>query len=276
MVDFAAELVATEKDPFVLRSALAALDGEALPGHRSKFLARYRELAKSGPKGDPGAVLRIGLLKALRPLLRDDDLVLIEEALTTYEYLPGPGPPSESAQGLRAEAVLAMANRDPTRAAYHAVRLLVDDANTDRYNGEPAVTAARSSRRWIRRSLLYLYVIRGMGRVAEVIVRCIKGCAPCQRPELPRVFDTYGWQTTASSLLAASSSPSTRALPGGADFLAKKLRTDRTDVYNFAVTAMVASHRSELLGMVLETVDAEHDFAKLAILGEALKLGDSG
>src|SRR5688572_18821090 len=121
MVAFAADLVASEKDPFVLRSALAALDGEVLPAHRAKFIARYRELAKSGPKGDPGAGLRIGLLKALRPLLRDDDLPLLDEALATYEFLPGPGPPSDSAQGLRAEALLAMADRDPTRAAYHAV-----------------------------------------------------------------------------------------------------------------------------------------------------------
>ncbi|MEX0782977.1 MAG: hypothetical protein WD557_10030 [Dehalococcoidia bacterium] len=276
MVAFAAELVATEKDPFVLRSALAALDGEALPTHRTKFLARYRELARSGPKGDPGAGLRIGLLKALRPLLRDDDLPLLEEALNTYEYIPGPGPPSESAQGLRAEALLAMADRDPTRAAYQAVRLLVDDGNTDRYNGEPAVTAARLMSAMDTPLALYLYLVRQLGTIAEVTVECIKGLRSTPAPELKTIFEAYGHQDDGFIVvgcieLALDHAPS----PETDAFLAKKLRTDRTDIYNYAVTAMVASHRSELLAMVLDTVDAEHDAAKLAILAEALKLADT-
>jgi hypothetical protein len=276
MVDFAAELVATEEDPFVLRSALAALDGEVLPGRRSQFLARYRELAKSGPKADPGAALRIGLLKALRPLLQNDDLPLLEEALNTFEYIPGPGPASESAQILRAEALLAMADRDPTRAAYHAVRLLGDAANTDRYNGEPAVSAARLLAAMDTPLALYLYLISRLGTIAEVIVECIKGLRTAPAAELPRVFDLYGWHDDGFIVvgcieLALDHAPCQEA----SDFLGKKLRTDRTDVYNFAVTAMVASHRPELLEMVLATVDAEHDIAKLAILGQALKLADS-
>ncbi len=276
MVEFAVELEAAEKDPFVLRSALSALEGEVLPSHRAKFLARYRELAKTGPKGDPGAALRVGLLKALRPLLRDDDLPLLEDALSTCEYIPGPGPPSESAQGLRAEALLAMADRDPTRAAYHAVRLLIDDATTDRYNGEPAGTAARLLAAMDTPLALYLYLVRGLGTVPEVIVECIKGLRSLPPAELPRVFDAYGWHDDGFIVvgcieLALDHEP----CPEARDFLAKKLRTDRADVYNFAVTAMVASHRSELLDMVLATVDAEHDVAKLAILSEALKLADT-
>jgi hypothetical protein len=38
---------------------------------------------------------------------------------------------------------------------------------------------------------------------------------------------------------------------------------------------MVASHRADLLEMVLGTVDAETDVGRLAMLGEALKLADS-
>lgn len=276
MVEFAAELVATEKDPFVLRSALAALDGEVLPGHRTKFLSRYRELTKSGPKGDPGAGLRIGLLKAMRPLLRDDDIPVLEEALNTYEFLPGPGPASDSAQGLRAEAVLAMADRDPTRAAYHAVRLLVDDGNTDRYSGEPAVTAARLLAAMDTPLALYLYLSCGLGTIAEVIVECIRGLRTAPAPELTRIFNDYGWHDDGFIVvgcieLALDHAPS----PETDEFLAKKLRTDRTDIYNYAVTAMVASHRPPFLEMVLATVDAEHDVAKLAALGEALKLAET-
>ncbi|HEX6349342.1 MAG TPA: hypothetical protein VF160_08120 [Candidatus Dormibacteraeota bacterium] len=116
----------------------AALEGVPRDARlRATLVERYDALA-AAPRRDPAARLRAELLNALRPLVTVEDRERVEAALTTYEF----GPLGENCSGLRAAALLCLAELDPDAAELHSVHLLGDgDRRTEKMSGQPALTA---------------------------------------------------------------------------------------------------------------------------------------
>lgn len=99
--------------------------------------ARFLALAEAGPRRDPGALLRLEVIRLLDEA-EEHDLALYRAAVATYERMPPRQ--TEVAAPLRAAALAALAHADADLAAFEAVRLL-DDADT--MTAEPALTAVR-------------------------------------------------------------------------------------------------------------------------------------
>src|SRR5437588_7558751 len=76
----------------------------------------------------PGGFARTILRWALRHVTRQDDVGLLERAVTTYEFMPPfTGPTGgEVAAGLHSVALVTLNEIDETLTGYHGVRLRVD------------------------------------------------------------------------------------------------------------------------------------------------------
>src|SRR5437868_2999019 len=127
---------------------------------------------ENGRRRDPGCFARTTLTRALRHVVRQDDVGLVERTVTTYEFMPpftGPAG-GEVAAGLCSVALVTLIEIDETLAGYHSVRLLVDQY-TSPMSGEPAVTAAR--------------VLAAQGQLLPLYARALHAA-----PGVPKAVDT--------------------------------------------------------------------------------------
>jgi hypothetical protein len=141
-----------------LRAALKVLRTAPLEEARPALVQLYERYARNGGALDYGCYLRNDSLRALRPIVTADELPLLEQAATTYEFPPPTF--AEEAGLLRGTALLLIAEVDDALARYHAARLLVDPYS-DPMSGEPAATAARMLGALGESLPLYQYVCGG-------------------------------------------------------------------------------------------------------------------
>lgn len=265
----ALKLVGSALLPDALEAALAELAEESGPEVRAAILARYAACQSEPGHRDAGCYVRSTLLRALRPVTMPADRALLEEAATTYEFLP-PGR-SEVAAGLRAAALIALNEVDPILAAYHAVRLLWD-ARTSDMSGEPAVTAAALLGSQEQTLCLYGYLWQPHPASAEVIGACLRYLTSLPDSLLPALIALY--TTSEDEIVLVGLSDLLLGHPARAlclPALRELLERRRLpNLFRYLVLAMRASRRDELIAELKHLAREERDPARAAVLREAL------
>jgi hypothetical protein len=243
------------KTPEAVGAALELLpDGE--PRARQTLLDRYRSLAgppsilpprRGGRSGggipDSGCQVRAALLRGLRGRALPSDIPLLEEALRTYELRPR----DEVAGGLRAAALLVLADLDEPLAAFHAVRLL-GDPHTHPMSGEPAVTAARLLRSQGHTLVLYQALLRA-GVQPEVAAVCFESLAGAPASVLVSLAQERWRECEGAALLALVdlllAHPEAGRLATTVAAIVEE--SEDLDVVRYAAAAIVAGRRAPLI-----------------------------
>lgn len=265
---YAAELVADSRHAEAVRAAAKVLAAHPRPAARAAILARYGHLGADPNKRDQGAHVRTALLEALRPVSRLDDVPLLEEAALTYEVLPTSS--EDVTGGLRATALLILAELDGERASFHAVRLL-HDARAAAMSGEPAVTAAGvlAAQQQIR--VLYGYVTSSGRQVPEAVSECLRYLVALPETLLGEVVAR--WIDADDPMALVGLVDLLLAHPAGFDHAAAVRRflaaTELFDAYRYALLALMASRDEHWMALAKEADANEVDPAKRLILDDA-------
>jgi hypothetical protein len=265
---YAAGSLAALRTPDAVRIFLAVLTTRLSGELRDLLLAKYAYCNADGIKRDPGGLVRIQLLEALRPLVRSEDVPLLERAATTYEFLYG-----EATGDLRAAGLLALNEADQRLVEFYCVRLLVDEY-TSIMSGEPALTAARILAAHDQMLPLYAYVTQAPRPIADVTAECLRGLAllpPSLLPGLVARFRDSDDEIVLLGLFDLLFAHETRA--GYIDFIFDFLRdTTLYNLYRYLVSALIAGRDKALIDRLGGMLRAERDRQKAAILREALEL----
>ncbi len=233
---------------------------------------RFAWFHAAGTKRDQGGYIRAALLEPMRHLVDRSDVPWLEDALVTYEFLPA----GEVATFVRAGALLALAELDPDRAAFHAVRLLVEPKpHTQVMTGEPAVTAARLLAAQGRMLPLYGLASSAAPQIPDVLGECLRLLADdLPAPLLPFLLELHLSGQNDVVLVGAidlvlghTDGASQREALGA--FLKS---TRRKEVHRYAAAAIVASRKPDLVTVLEDALKLEQDGAKLQALVDALTL----
>lgn len=264
----ASVLLQTARTLEATQIALGVLTAAPSVELRPLLLAKYAACDADGVKNDPGGLIRIVLLQALRPLVLPEDTALLERAASTYEFLFG-----EATGDLRAAALLVLNEADDRLASFHCVRLLVDQY-TSIMSGEPAVTAVRILASQGQLLPLYAYVTQGAGMVADVIAECLRGLTALPPSLLPPLVARYAANEDEivllglfDLLLARDDRDEYR------DTIVTFLRTTTLhNIFRYLVSVLVAGRDPIATAALVALADVEHDPLKREILRDALEL----
>lgn len=265
---YAAQLLAKERDRAAIQAAIVVLAAGDNPGLRPLLLRRYEDCDRDGVRRDPGGVIRIALLEALRPLARPDDVALLERAATTYEFLYG-----EATGDLRAAALLTLNEVDDALAGFHSVRLLTDEY-TSMMSGEPALTAARVLASQGQVLPLYAYVSREQDGIADVLAESFRSLTAIPASLLPPLVERYGKSDDEIVLLGLFDL--LLAHDARADFVGfvfDFLRaTALHNIYRYLISALIAGRDEAAIAELSAMARAEREPRKREILEAALAL----
>jgi hypothetical protein len=272
-VDYALQLVRSEKQAEVIEAALDVLIAARHPDVRSLLLAGYAACESGTGRGDLGCHRRTDLLRRLRPLARMEDRALLEHALLTYAFLP-PGR-VEVGANLRSQALVVLNDLDDALAGYHAVHLLNDTLeHTSEMSGEPAVTAAQVLASQGQTLPLYAYVLRAEPARPEVIGECLRNLTALPVSLVSRLVQRY--RVSGDEIILLGLYDLLLAHPAEEPFggvILEFLTTTRfSNLYRYLVSTIVASRRADLIAPLAKLAKNERDPAKKAILDEALAL----
>jgi hypothetical protein len=145
------------------------LTTEHCPALRRKLI----DLFEGPPVQDKAGLLREKLTRLLAHIAHPDDRDLFIRAATTYYVQPV----EDVAQNLRAAGLIGLAEIDRELACLYAVMLL-GEADTSRFNGEPSVTAVNLLERFGQTLLLYQFIIAAAraydARQGEAVARAFE------------------------------------------------------------------------------------------------------
>ena len=276
--EFARELIATIPDSFVLDAALKALGDNIGPEERVALVGRYAVLEADGPRRDPGGHARATIISAMRRVALPSDAALFERAATTEEFSFQGGTPALQAAGL-----LALGELEPERASFVAAVLLTKRSKA--LSPEPALSAARLLAAGDEALALLVFVSMDMAMeergvhvserpLAEVISEAIRGLRTLPAEFLSPVLDRYAAHPDDVVLLGVCDLViEHEPHPTLAEFTGRFLRaSERYDVYHYFATAVVASHRPDLIALLVDAAPLETDRLKLKSLLDALEL----
>lgn len=242
---------------------------------RTVLLDVYHAFHERGETRDPGSYVRAGLLNALRPHLKPDDVHVLTDAAATYEYLPPEF--TDEATVLRAAALIGLNELDDQLAQLFGARLLVD-AHTQRMSGEPALTAARVLGTQSAIAPLYLYAMLPPNQtLPEVVSECLRNLTTLPPALLPELMERYG-QSGQDVVLAGLFDLllGHEEGPYGRNYFTELLKTTRQmDAYRYLVATTVshaASGAETILPELLEHARWEQNREKVAILLESLSV----
>ena len=265
--EFARELIATEDDMFVLEAALKALAENLSPDLRPALIGRYEFLDADGRRRDPGGHARATLISALRKVATQDDAAIFERAANTDEFTLQGGTAVLQAAGL-----LALADLDPDRASLHAVRLLSRGGTRD--SPEPSLSAARLLAATDEVLPLYLFLLRGEHEKGEIIAEALKGLRTLPGDMVREIYEHFHDHEDDIVLvglcdLVIEHEPDPETLTIARSLMAMP---ERYEVYHYLAASIVASHRADLIALLVEAVPTETDRLKLQSLADALDL----
>jgi hypothetical protein len=249
-----------------ISAALVVLRPANPPGLRAALLAKYAERDADGVKRDPGGLIRIALLEALRPLALPDDTPLLERATQTYEFLFG-----EATGDLRSAGLLALNEVDHELAAYHCVRLLVD-GYTSTMSGEPALTAARILAAQGQQLPLYAYLTQAAATVTDVTAECLRSQVALPASLLPPLIERYIASEDEIVLLGLFDLLLARDdRDAHRDTIIDFLRTTHLlAIFRSLVSTLVAGRDEATIAELASLAEEEPEATKRAILREAL------
>jgi len=217
----------------------------------------YNHYAANGPKRDPGAYTRRAILDALRPIALPEDVPMLLEAVSCYEFLP-PGF-KEDAVLLRVGALLILNELDGALAGYHATRLLVDGF-TQEMSGEPAVTAVHVLESQSEILPVYQLVMDAAANpLPELLSECLRALTQIPVPIISGVVQKHGdskhgvVQVGLYDLLINHEQG-----PQELDFLAGALvQQPDLDVFRYLIIALLSSGKPVLIALVVNTLRFE-------------------
>jgi hypothetical protein len=255
--------------------ALATTDGTEgqAAAVRPVVLESYRYYAADPVHRDPSSPVRIALIGALHPVARVEDIPLLEAAASAYERIP-PGF-WEEAGGMRAAALVVLAHLDRDLAAYHAARLLSEDSTTlsGMMSGEPAQTAIRVLVAQGHLLPVYGYVVGQRAGVAEAIsegLRHLTHLAPSLIAPLIEKYRTAENDIVLGGLLDLLIAHESRGFVAEIrDLLAT---APSLPIYRYAVTALIATRRPDLLAVLIAAAENTPDPRRAAALADGLGL----
>ena len=129
---------------------LAQPDANARPALRTTF-THYAQ----GKVRDSGGLVREKIVRLLLAIDDPNDLDIYLTGIHTYERQPV----TDTAQNLRAAALVGVAMVNPELGHFHAVRLLSELDDVSRFNGEPALTAINLLAQQGQTLLLYQFLL---------------------------------------------------------------------------------------------------------------------
>lgn len=268
----ALDFLEREKGLQVVQAALRVLAERPRRDARPTLLRQYAFRDADGNRRDPGGYIRSDILKILRQQPHPDDLPLFERGAWTYEFMPGA---DEVCASVRANALVAMDEIEPTLASYHCVRLLTD-RHTSTMSGEPAVTAARILASRSRYLPLYAYVV-GDGTASEVISESLRSLTSLPGSLVAPLVEKF--QKSEDEIVLIGLFDLVLGHPSSAahhDFVRHFLRTTSLeDVHRYLVTAIVAQRKQSLIADLIEIASEETNRRKQENLLEALLLLES-
>lgn len=156
--DRALELLAVARQREAVDTALrvlekdevtALLNADHRPQLRDKALYYY-----DSPDRDHAGLIREKITRLLVSIGHPDDADLYQRGVDTYDRQP-----TDTAQNLRAVALVGLAAADSESGCAHAVRLL-GEPDTSEFNGEPSLRAVRVLAHYGQYLPLYQFVLR--------------------------------------------------------------------------------------------------------------------
>lgn len=271
----ALKLIRARQNTMAVASALRALIEASLitPELRPLLLETYAYYAADGVKRDPTDAARCAVLEALHEVIRQEDIPLLERALTTYERIP----PffAEEAGLLRAAALVVLTRLDPLLATYHAARLLSEPIEV--LAGEPHLTAIRVLAGQNQRVPIYAYVMQPTLNKPEPLGEALRQLIELPTALMDGVLRRHG--ESASDIVLAGMfdllighEAWERYLPVLTDYLQKPISLP---AYRYLITALIASRRIEYLTALIAAAHTERDALRKAALAETLALLES-
>ena len=266
-VERALALMESSRHLEVVRAALGVLEEAADPALRPALHAKYAWCERAPSARDSSGFIRASIVRALQPILQPEDLPLLERALTTYQ-MQGM---YELCAELRAAALRATNDLDPTLAALYAARFLTDPLTS--FSGEPARTAIRLLA--AQQNLAPVFGLASWGNAqGEVIGEALRNLTDLPASLLPLLVERYRESEDEQVLLGLYDlllgHPARAAWR---DEIALFLRTTALyDLYGIVVMQIVAGRDEELIRLLRDLGAVERDPEKVKLLGHALEL----
>lgn len=270
--DYATQLLAPKNGLEVVKAAVDVLSKHPAPAAKPSLCRLYWHYAEHNGTRDPAAYTRSAILKALREITTAEDVDLVVDAVTTYEFLPPLF--TEEAALLRSTAIVLLSELDDQVAAFFATRLLAD-GYTESMSGQPALTAVRVLAAQGELLPLYYYAIQHQhGGHPEVMAECLRNLGQAPDAVVSELVSQYGKSEDRAALVGLFDmlvmGP---GAPRHPDYLAAFLQeTKDLDLFRYLATVMITSPNAEVQRALADAVDAEYNSDKVEILRETLAI----
>jgi len=272
----ALDYVAQSRDLEVLRPALDVIRVQADPAVRPVLHEKYAWCEANPERNDSGGFTRAAIIRALQPIVNDDDLPLLQRALLSYGWVGM----YEVCAEVRATALNALADLDPDLSTFYAARFLRDPHNSN--SGEPALSAVRLLAAQGQLAPLFGYAafpptpgegpawLQGTSEIAGEALRNLAGLPASL---VPLLIEAYRKSEDEQLLLGLYDL--LLAHPARAQWrpvIEEFLRTTRyLDLYGLVVTQIVVTRDEELIAMLREMAAEERDRTRYDLLQHALE-----
>jgi len=270
--EYAVSLLKPEQRLDAILASLKALCELPTPEARQPLLQFYDHFASNGTKRDPGAHIRRAILDALRPIALLDDIPLLVDAITTFEFLPPKF--AEDAGMLRSGALLILNDLDDLLPGYYAVRLLVD-GYTEEMSGEPALTAVRVLESQDQMLPLYQFALSNNNpKMADVVSECLRSLRGMPEELIPSLIERFDQSNDGAILVGLYELlVNHHEGPQGLDFLASSLLAQQDlDLFRFLVITLLSSGKPVLISLVSNMIRLETNRQRIEIIIEAADL----
>lgn len=274
-VEMAVRLLDPKSSREALRAAVRVIQSQPTDEARLPLVLLVQHFGRNGGSADCGTYLRSEVMRALRPLVRQDDREFLTQALLTYEYPPPER--REDAAMLRSTALVAMAELDEVLCRYHAVRLLVD-GQTDPMSGEPAVTAARLLASFGDILALFQFVCNGANMAKPDVMAAVLGSMttlPVQM--IPTLLATVGARADGAVMIGLADLLLGHVSgPRGLDYLLSAVRRVDNDTARYIAFAMVSHGGDDWIRQLAKVLQQDRDPKRRAIAAEVEALLSGG
>jgi hypothetical protein len=264
--ELAVSYVTKSKNMELLRPALNVLQARLDPALRPLLHDKYHWCAAVPERNDSGGVVRAAIIRALQPIIHQDDLPILRQGLVSYQMV---GMYEVTAE-LRVAALIALNDLDPDLAALFAARFLNDPRNSN--SGEPALTAIRLLA--AQQDVATLFGFAAWPNAgAQETAEALRSLVDLPASMVPFLIEQYHEREDEQILLGLFDL--LLAHPARAqwhDTIEDFLRTTRLlDLYALIVTQIVASRDESLIRMLRELAAGERDRIRYELLQNALE-----